>query len=146
MKKIFLFVLLAIFIFNLWPIATEAEGIVPCGRSNDPNATPEEQAPCQLCHIFVLFNNIVTFLLIPDAAINGGFPIVPILATAMIVWSGFLYVTSLGNPTALQRSRNVLIATGWGLLIVYGAWAAVNTLTWFGILPTNWNTILCPII
>ncbi|KKP93792.1 MAG: hypothetical protein US98_C0018G0002 [Parcubacteria group bacterium GW2011_GWC1_38_6] len=138
MKKIILNIILLSFIIGLPYIANaQPVGLVPCGNIGEP--------PCQLCHIFILFNNIISFLLVPGNPF-GGFPVVLAIAGLMILWSGFLYIMSFGDPKNLIKSREILKATGLGLLIVYGAWAAVNTLSWFGIIPNNWFTINCPII
>lgn len=156
MKKFVVLVALVVFIFNLLPAMIEAAppppspdrpGLVPCGGTQDYSATPDydETKPCQLCHIFFLFNNIVSFLLIP----NNPFTVVPIvliIAFFMIIWAGFLYVVSWGNPGNIGKARDILEATGIGLLIVYGAWAAVNTLTWFHILKADWFSLICPIV
>ena len=139
MKKIFLISFLVLF---LAPSLVQA-GLVPCGRT-DPAATAEEREPCQLCHIFVLFDNVLRFIF---------FDIVPPLAILMIAIGGFMYMFSGGSPSTLGRAKSILTATAIALLIIYGAWIIVHTiLTFPGLIKTDfggwnpayWYQINCP--
>lgn len=132
MKKIFLIIFLLLF---LTPSLVQAQGLVPCGRStDDPNTSYDETKPCQLCHIFVLFDNILKFIF---------FKIVPPLAILMIAIGGLYFLFSSGNPSTLAQGKAILKYTAIGLLIIYGAWVVVNLiLTFPGLMKTDfggWN-------
>ncbi len=149
MKKIFLIIFLILFFFSLIPIQTQA-GLVPCGAKVDNPATPyiDESQPCTLCHIFVLFKNIIDFLLIPTP-VNGGVPLVPIIAGLMIGIGGFLFFFVAESPESVQKGTNIIKSTIIGLLIIYAAWVIVNA--FFGIIGVaewtglkTWWQIPCP--
>jgi len=83
--------------------------IVPCG--NDP------ANPCQLCHLFVMFNNLIQFLL---------FCIVPPLAVAGIVVAGIFFIFSRGNPGTVTKAKGIIEAVLIGLFIIFTAWLLIN--------------------
>jgi hypothetical protein len=144
MKKILLAIFLILF---LSPFLAQAQGLVPCGNPGQP--------PCQFCHLFVLFQNIVNFLL---------YDIVPPLAVLMIAIGGFMYMFAYfspgqalpgggkGGPALLGQAKKIITATIIGLLIIYGAWLIVNFFfqfigvsTWQGwSLKESWWQIKCP--
>lgn len=133
MKKILLLVFLT-FLFLL-PQISNAAGLVPCG---------EEGNPCTFCHLFVLFENIVNFVL---------FEFVPPLAILMLVVGGAWFFFAAGDPGQLQRAKGILTSVVWGLIIIYGAWLLVNLFFMtigineaaFSGLPQNWFKFECPI-
>ena len=103
-------------------------GLVPCGRDTDDPATTglDESQPCTLCHGFALVHNIITFLLFPSS-FNNGFAIVMLLGALMIVVGGFsIIIGNLGNPALLNKGRGIIFTTVIALLIIYGAWVAVD--------------------
>jgi len=48
-----------------------------------------------------------------------------ILLTLMIIASGFLFITAGGNPEAITKAKNALIAAVIGAIITFSAWAIV---------------------
>lgn len=123
----------------LAPQLAFAQGLVPCGGSDQPS--------CEFCHIFELLNNIITFFLFP-ADVNNGFAIVPIVAGAFILYGGFLVLMGGANPQWLNRGRQILIAVAIGLVITYAAWVfismmmtAVGVAGWTGL--GSWWQIEC---
>lgn len=84
--------------------------IIPCGTSRNP-------VPCQPCHIVVmgirLINFAMKFLALPIALI-------------MITYAGFVYITSFGRPARITAANTILWNTLIGILIVYGAFFAVD--------------------
>lgn len=70
---------------------------------------------------------------------------VPFLVVAAIVYGAFLIMTSGPNPQRLAEGKGVLWNAVIGLVIVWGAWAIVNTVFYvFGIqLPCGalWHQI-----
>ncbi|MEK7519376.1 MAG: pilin [Patescibacteria group bacterium] len=126
MKKISLFkiqisilflIIILIPLFFLFVQQAQAEGLVPCGRTNDPNATSKEKQPCQFCHIFILFQNILKFLF---------FEIVPVLAILMIAVAGMYFIFAGGQPGNIGKAKEILTNTAIALLIIYGAWLLIN--------------------
>ncbi len=171
MKKIFLIIFLSfllILIFN----QAQASGLVPCGGyelDKDGNLIKQSlpgdgkassgygkisdtemaklEPPCQLCHIFVMFDNIIDFLLVPSG--SNAFPPVLLIALVMIVIGGVMYFFSGGNPGTLETAKKLLTSVIIGLVIVYGAWLIVDLFfnligvnSWTG-LGEGWWTINC---
>ncbi len=123
-----------------------AQGLVPCGNPG--------QAPCQFCHFFVLFRNIIDFLL--------NYIVIP-LGVLMIAIGGFMYVFAYigpaevlsggqkGGPAMLSQAKRLLTSVIWGLVIIFAAWLIINTFfqiigvqDWTG-LKEGWWKIDCPI-
>jgi len=145
MKK-YLFISFIIFLIAT-PLLANSKGLVPC--SLHPK---EGEHFCTFCDIFVLFNNVVNYLLLPPPS-GGG--IVFILAILLVAIGGFMYVfayvtPSEGGPEMLGRAKSLFKSVAIGLLIIYGAWLFVNTFfmligvsEWTG-LKEGWWQIKCP--
>lgn len=138
MKRVALIILLlAVFIV---PEITNAQ-LVPCGRGFDP---PNDV--CRLCHIFILFQNILNFLF---------FEIVPLLAILMIAVAGMYFIFAGGQPGNIETAKSMLKGTAIALLIIYGSWLFINLFflvigvnTWTGLDPSGlkgWFQIDCQI-
>jgi len=128
-RKKVLFVFLG-FCFFL-PLISFSAGLVPCGGPGEP--------PCQLCHLFVLFNNIVKFLVVT---------IVPALAILMIAIGGFLFFLYPENPQNIEKAKSIFKSVGIGLLLVFSAWLVVNlffTIIGAAKLEGGWFKIDCPL-
>ena len=154
MKKLFLIIFLIFFFLSLFVQQVQA-GVVPCGLSeDDPDQTGDQTVSCQFCHLFVLFKNIVDFLL---------FKIVPPLAALMIAIGGFMYIFAYlspaevlpgggkGGPALLSQAKKLISSVIIGLLIIFAAWLIVNTFfmaigvaDWTS-LTEGWWQINCPI-
>ncbi|MBU3942900.1 hypothetical protein KKA24_02865 [Patescibacteria group bacterium] len=153
MKKTILTILL-LFIL-LAPVSVLA-GVVPCGLvKDDPELNGDQTVPCTLCHLFVLGDNIVTFLL-KD--------VVPALAAFIVVIGGVMIMLSYsggmvdagggkkGGPALLGQAKKLLISLAIGLVIIYGAWIFVSLFLdtiigvkdWAGLKNGGWSTINCP--
>jgi len=149
MKKIFLLTFIAFLFFSLVPSPSQA-ALVPCGGTGQPI--------CNLCHIFVLLNNIFIFLLIPDANINNNFPLIPSVAALMLIIGGFYLLIAGGSPELFAKGKSVLTAVVIGLVIVFVAWVFLNTFLdaigvakWTGLMDNpdtpeveGWWKIQCP--
>lgn len=140
MKKNFLIISLVFLFLFLTPGLIQAAGLVPCGGTGEP--------ACQFCHFFVLFKNIVDFLLKPPTGL-----VWPI-AILMIAIGGFMYVIAFVNPEAgpgmLNKAKAVFTTTVFGLLIMFSAWIVINLFfqiigvqEWTG-LTEGWWKINCP--
>jgi hypothetical protein len=134
-KQLSKILLLIIFLGSLIsPLIASAAGLVPCGG--------EGEDPCTLCHFFLMFKNIVDFVL---------FTLVPVVAVLMLVIGGFMFFFAGGSPEALSRAKSIITSTVIGLLVIYAAWLIVNTFfviigvaDWTG-LKGGWFSIDCPV-
>ena len=110
-------------------------GLVPCG--------PAYCNICQLCHLFAMLINIVTFLFIC---------LVPPMAVLGIVGAGLSVMFAGGDPSKLKRAKDIMKNTVIGLVLIYGAWVIVSSIltvigvvdwtglqTWFQL-----DAALCP--
>ena len=105
------------------------------------SGSPEWEG-CRLCDFFVLGNNVLQFLFLV---------LIPVGAVIMLVVGGFMFLVSAGNPTSLEKGKQVITTTIKGLIIVYAAWlvvdfffVALGVTTWSG--PgQGWFTINCPV-
>ncbi|MBU1000251.1 pilin [Patescibacteria group bacterium] len=52
-----------------------------------------------------------------------------LVATAFLVWGGFRYMTSSGNPEALDGAKKTVMYSAIGLAIVLGAYVLSNIIT-----------------
>jgi cation transport ATPase len=131
MRKIkkFLAILISI------PLVLSAEGLIPCKGT--------KENPCTACDLFVLFRNVLNFLL---------FTIVPLLAAIIIAWGAFRALLGMaqGKVEEWKKGKDVLIAVIIGLVIIYSAWLLVGLfLTTIGVTsidgwnPQNWFKINC---
>jgi hypothetical protein len=133
MKKIFLISFLALLF--LIPNLIQGAGLVPCGGPGEP--------ACQLCHIFVMLDKIIDFLLLPPDGI------VPIVATLMLVIGGVMFFFGGANPETLSRAKSLLTSVVIGLIIIYASWLIINLFfqvigvqSWTG-LEEGWWSIEC---
>lgn len=118
MKKILPLLFLSLFFLfsahSALAVTSCSGPLVPCGGMDaDGNA----QDPCKFCHLFVMFNNLVQFLL---------FCIVPLFAVMGIVVAGVFYIFSRGNPDTIKKAKGIIEAVAIGLLIVFTAWLLIN--------------------
>lgn len=131
LKKILVFVNL------FFPLISLAAGLVPCGGPGE--------SPCQLCHLFVLLNNVLNFLIKKIT-----FPI----AVLMLVIAGLMYLGAIfeflpGGFETLSHAKKVLTSVVIGLGIIFFAWIFLNLFfmvigvaEWTGL--RNWFRINCP--
>lgn len=152
MKILLVFFLVILGGIFLLPLFSDAAGLIPCGGCTadlDPVSGEcplgQEQPQCNICHVFVLINRIIIFLLVPSA-INGLVAAVPIAAAVLLALGGFFIFASAGNMARLEQGKKIITATIIGLLIIYGSWIFVSFLlqalgvsswtglgTWWGI-------------
>jgi hypothetical protein len=136
-----LFVLLASFA----PLSAEAASvnffgpIIPEACRCDQQANPEggtiATAPAYGCVLQVI-QNVIRF----------GITLGILFATLALVYAGFVWMTSRGNPERVSQGRNLLLNVFVGLAVVLSAWLIVDFImktlyrepTEFG----PWNSIL----
>ena len=133
MKKRLAILLVFSGLFISFAAAQADEGLVPCGGEGQPS--------CQLCHVFVMFDRIVDFVMIT---------LVPPLAALMLVIGGIMYFTAAGNPGSISKATSLLPSVLLGLVIVYGSWLIINSFflfigvnEWTG-LDKGWFNYPCP--
>jgi len=133
MKKTFLIIFLVLLFFPLLSQALDYP-LVPCGQMNDdPDSPYKETDACTLCHLFILFDNLLNFVF---------FDIVPPLAILMIAIAGFYFIFSTGDPGKLTQGKTILRTTAIALIVIYGAWLLVHlVLTFPGLInpELGWN-------
>ena len=100
-KMIKIFPLLTVLL--IFPVFVFAQ-IVPCGGPGQPD--------CELCHIFVMFGNLVNFIL---------FDIVPPVAVIALVSGGILFYFSIGASKRIATAKKIIESTIIGIFIVYFA-------------------------
>ncbi len=125
--------LVIVFLFLLLFIPTIAgaqEGLVPCGGPSQP--------ACELCHVFQMIGRIVNLIM---------WRVVPAVATIMIIVAGISFFVAMGNPSKLEKSKNMIKATAAGLVIVLLSWGltvALYTAMGAGTPTGWWNIPGCP--
>ncbi|MBT9150625.1 MAG: hypothetical protein DDT40_00798 [candidate division WS2 bacterium] len=121
-----------ILFFSLFPNSATAQ-LVPCG----PGTAKEN---CELCDFFVLFDNIVKFVLQK---------LVPPIAALMLVFGGSMFFAAAGDPAKIGKARGLLTSVALGLVIIYGAYLLISSFfliigvnEWTGL--QNWFEYPCP--
>lgn len=94
-------------------------GLVPCGRKYDDPQTPDinESEPCSFKHIFLLFKNILDFLLWRLGLIVLGL---------LVLATGVIFYFSLGAPATMARVKSLLKSAIVGYGIIFLAWLIIN--------------------
>jgi len=127
-KTIFLIGLLFLL---LMPFSAAAR-LVPCG--------PRTGVDCQLCHLFVLLDNILDLVM---------FRIVPVLASLMLMIGGIWYFFAGVSPEQKNKAQGIITSSIIGIVVILTAWIVVNTiLVHSGIVDGSiapWHQIRCPI-
>ncbi|MDP3764682.1 MAG: D-alanyl-D-alanine carboxypeptidase family protein [bacterium] len=83
-------------------LSAYAQGLVPCTGID-----------CSLCSLFDLVQNVFNLVV---------WTLVPILATGMIIWSGFTILTAGDKPDQVKKGRKMITATLIGIAIVYSSY------------------------
>jgi len=90
----------------------QAKGLVPCGG-------PEEEE-CTACHLLVLVQNVVDFV------IKGAI----FICIVLIIYGGFRWLFSFGKQENIVAGQKAILNAIIGLVIVLVAWLIVNTIFW----------------
>ena len=132
----FIFLIIILSSLFLFPVFVEAD-LVPCGGPGEP--------PCQLCHLFVMLDRIIDFVLIYIV-----FPV----ATLLLVIGGAMFMFSAENQNNLAKGKLIMTSVMIGLVIIFSAWLLIGLfLSAIGlsqagiglISPDKWFIIDCPI-
>ena len=115
-----------------------AKGLVPCG-------TTSYSTPCSLCHLYILIQDILYFLM---------WIIAPVVAVLAIGIAGFKILISGANPGLRADGYKIIRTTITGLVIMFAAWVVMNEVLLFftnkpdatgtaKILSSPWNQVKC---
>lgn len=119
------------FLLLFWASGAQAlDSLVPCGGTG--------QALCQTCDILKLIKNLSDFLF---------FYLMPVAATLLFLYAGFLILLGGVDPGTVQKGYKVFRNTGWGLVMLAIAWLIVNTtlrtVAGNNNVATNWWQLEC---
>lgn len=123
---------LVVLLFVFIPIADVFAQAFPGGPSGlVPCVGPE----CQACHLTVLAQNIINFL-VYFAVFVG---------TLMFAYAGFTYVTAGSNMEKIQKAHDVFWRVFIGIVVVLSAWLVVDLImtTFLNKSFGPWNKIDC---
>ena len=119
--------------YTVGGIDVHFEGLVPCGKAiagpGETSGNPGVEMPCQLCHIFVMLSQILTF---------GVTYIVAPLAILLIAWGGIQIFLFESTPASFKRGLDTIFWVVAGIALILGAWIIVNTFFMF-IGVANWT-------
>ncbi len=113
-------------------------GIVFAGICTGDDCACRDQGNCTLEDVLQVFVNISNFIL----SISGS------LVLLFFVYGGFMFLTSQGSQEKIQTGMGSMKGAVIGLLIIFGAFAAINFLT--GVLrggtysQTNYCELVAP--
>ncbi len=96
-------------LFPLISFANGEEGLVPCG--------PGTGVDCQLCHLFVIFGNVVDFLMTR---------LIPAAAIILIIYGGIMTYVHSANPEGFSYGKKVILMAIAGVFIAYTAWIIIG--------------------
>ncbi len=86
------------------------KGLVPCGDSGEP--------ACDLAQFFILVEKVIDFMLLIA---------IPI-AVAVIIYGGFLLMTSGGSEQRVSQGKQAILAAIIGLAITFGSLIIIKLL------------------
>jgi len=99
-------------IFNIAHAAIRLPtSLVPCGTSANP-------AQCNPCHLWLLADNVINFILWMS---------LPILVIALL-YGGIIWLISVGNTANVQRGKTIIFNAIVGILIAFMGWLIVDSI------------------
>ena len=100
------------------PVCTTG-GLIPCGRNCDIIGTSwHEDEPCTLCHLILMGQLIIEFLVKMAA----------IFAILALVGGGLVYVFSIGSAGTIEKAKTIIKYALLGFTVVFIAWAVIGTI------------------
>jgi hypothetical protein len=103
------------------PILSNYKGVVPCGRDInifDENPNLDSRDNCRIGHLFVMVGLIIEEILIKI--------IVPYSLVLLLLYTGYLYYTALGNPQTMKRVFSLWNNALKGYLLIFLAWTIIG--------------------
>jgi len=89
--------------------------VVQCGGTN---ADGSDQPPCDYNQIVKIVNSSMRIVLY----------LIPGVGTVVLMWAGFMFMTSGDNPGRRSMAKKALLNIGIGIVVMLGAWLIVYTL------------------
>jgi len=121
---------ISLLLISLPGSVVRAAGLVQCGGVGDP---------CKICDLFNLINNII---------LNVLMVFVPIMAGLVISIAGIKMFIDREDAEAWEKSKEIILMTIIGLVLVYGAYAIVITMFsamgYTGGNPLKFDNVNCP--
>lgn len=110
--------------------------IVPCGQSCDPGGDVAGIRECSTCHLVILVQRILSFLVFLGA----------VIAVFMFLWAGFTALRATGNVSVIKEAKEKFFNALWGFIIVLSSWLIVDVV--ISIFYDRdrlgpWNEIVC---
>ena len=106
---------LSIFVFNVNLAFGQVQGLI------DPSDTPASLAGATGNYggsLRMAMTTIVNYFLF----------FLGLIATIMVIYGGFLYITSGGDDAQTEKGKNILLYAAIGIIIILISYALVNTL------------------
>ena len=76
-----------------------------------------------------LEGNVRTFPVFLGTIIKGALGVVGSLAVLMVVWGGFLWLTSAGNSERVQQGTRTMLWAAIGVVVVFSSYLILATFT-----------------
>lgn len=95
--------------------AATSTGLVTCGQAGPLNANGTQA--CGFPQLIQLITNILDFLI---------FVVAPAIMVCVILYAGFLYLTSLGSPEARSKANGMFVKAVTGMAIAMVAWILIK--------------------
>jgi hypothetical protein len=116
--------------------AKNTAGFIPCGKKfNDPATKWDECEPCNLCHMILMGQLVVEFMIKAAA----------VAASLALIFAGFIYIFAAGKSELVSRSKLMMKYTLIGFIVIFIAWAITDsllmTLGYIDPIGGNWYTI-----
>lgn len=93
-------------------------GFVVCGRNyDDPDTSWNEREDCNIGHLFIMAQLLFEFLL---------FKLSIIILIILVLITGIIYYTSLGDASTMERVKSLWRAAGIGYLVLLFGWIVVS--------------------
>lgn len=73
---------------------------------------------CEFSDVIQLIRNIINYLVVFST----------VLASISFAWAGFLYLSSQGNTSQMDKAKGIFTKVAIGFAIVLSAWLIVDTL------------------
>jgi len=151
-KTIFTILIISGLVLPLFTRAQLIGPIVPCGRCCEEfsadgtqcvraceGVSLEEAHPCTLCHIFLMIQRIINFILVA----------IFVIAPIFIIAGGIIILISVGNPEKTGLGKRIIFNTIIGIVIALVSWTVLNVLfnTLVSVgpdgIPWPWNEVRC---
>jgi len=105
-------------------------GLVPCGRDTNKNGVLEETEMCQFKHVVEVASKILDFII---------FELASVIVVIASMYTGWLFLTSQGNPGTKQKTKTMFGNIIIGYVLVLSSWVIVKTIIEFLTQGSSWR-------